>query len=109
MKYTNKTFSVGYGSKEYRSNWEKIFQSNEECLTSYQVSLMKHATAWSYGFRLGRNYFAATLDSSDYKQWKMLVEDGYAFEGSAPRTPGELIIFHVSEKGIKYLEQTEQG
>lgn len=29
MKYLNKTFTVNYGSKEYRDNWSKIFDKQD--------------------------------------------------------------------------------
>jgi hypothetical protein len=104
MKYTNKTFSVGYGSEDYRKNWGRIFKAHD--LTPYQVSLMKHATSWNSGeFRLCRNYFSASPGSSDDKDWAILVDGGYAFIGNGKNMLGDLVLYHVSEKGIKYLEE----
>jgi len=71
-------------------------------ITKYQLDLMKHAIGAESKDPGYRNYFAATPDSEDDREWASLVGKGYA---RIRRQPDDRIwqdrLYCVTPEGLK--------
>jgi hypothetical protein len=77
-----------------------------ECgmITKYQLDLMKHAYGYDSKVPGYRNYFAATPDSEDDREWAQLVLDGYAEIRMQPDDSGwQNRIYSVTSKGTDFM------
>jgi hypothetical protein len=73
-------------------------------ITKYQLDLMKHAIGAESKDPGYRNYFAATPDSEDDREWTSLVEKGYA---RVRRQPDDSIwpdrLYNVTPEGVDFV------
>lgn len=74
--------------------------------TKTQLDLMRHAVGSP---RYYRNYFAASVDSPDCREWESLVELGLATRGRGPCEVYPYQYFHVSDEGRSALRRAEGG
>lgn len=81
----------------------------EQAPTEKQIELMSHALGADQFYQnkgFYRNRFAASPDTPDDKEWKKLVEMGYAAinEGAAGMN-NKLIFYYVTDKGDAFIRE----
>lgn len=74
-------------------------------ITTKQVEIMIHSLGSKNSGNWHRNHFVAENTHADWKDIQALVTDGYMIKGKAPSFCGpEMFVFHVTDKGKKYLK-----